>query len=69
MAVKTNITVETDLAGVKSKQVRTTYKTRSYMGGHLILELIFHTTLPYLNTATWALGPGMTSAPTSHLEP
>ena len=39
------------------------------MGGHLILDRIFHTTLPHFVTAAWALGPDMASAPTSRLKP
>ena len=42
---------------------------RSYMCGHLILNPVSYTTLYHFVTATWALGPGMASAPTSHLEP
>ena len=44
-------------------------KPAVYLGGHLILDCIFHTTLPHSVTATWALGPDMASAPTSRLEP
>ena len=48
---------------------KTPCKPKSYMGGHLILDRIFHTTLPHFVTAAWALGPDMASAPTSRLEP
>ena len=39
------------------------------MDGHLILDRIFHTTLPHFIMATWALGPDIASTPTSPLEP
>ena len=53
----------------KQWQYKTPCKPKSYMGGHLILDRIFHTTLPHFVTAAWALGPDMASAPTSRLEP
>ena len=44
-------------------------KPAVYLGGHLILDCIFHITLTHFVTATWALGPDMASAPTNRLEP
>ena len=65
--------------GIKEKQVtdrrsghpshKTLCKPKSYIRRHLILEPVFHTTLPYSIVAIWKRGRGMASGLISRLEP